>query len=271
MLSEKTLNSIEQTIKNPEKQKNENSEYAPTGSTLLDLIVGGGKGKGFPFGRIVNLVGDKSSGKTFLVCEIIAACRHKFGNKFKWSYDDCESGFTFDTENLYGFEIMPKALRDRIRSDTIEDAYVNIRKFAENLKSNEFGVYALDSLDGLSSKESNKLAEEHYQKAVAGKDNDTGSYRMGKAKYLSQEFLPQLSDLLERKNCLLIIISQVRENLDVMSFDKFVRAGGKALDFYCHTALWLANVNKIKVKGRTIGATIKVKTTKSKTPRPYRE
>jgi RecA/RadA recombinase len=56
-----------------------------------------------------------------------------------------------------------------------------------------------------------------------------------------------------------------------MSFEKFSRTGGKALDFYCHTVLWLANINKLKKKGRSVGVTIKAKTTKSKTPRPYRE
>jgi RecA/RadA recombinase len=94
---------------------------------------------------------------------------------------------------------------------------------------------------------------------------------MGKAKYLSQEFFPQLADLLESSNCLLVIISQVRQNIDPMSFEKYARAGGKAMDFYCHSVLWLANINKIKKMGRAIGITVKAKTTKSKTPRPYRE
>jgi len=70
---------------------------------------------------------------------------------------------------------------------------------------------------------------------------------------------------------MLVIVSQVRTNLDPFSFEKYSRAGGKALDFYCHTVLWLANVNKILAKGIPIGITVKAKNTKSKTPRPYRE
>ena len=56
-----------------------------------------------------------------------------------------------------------------------------------------------------------------------------------------------------------------------MSFERYVRAGGKAMDFYCHSVLWLANIDKIKKKGRAVGITVKAKTTKSKTPRPFRE
>lgn len=245
--------------------------FAPTGSYLLDMIVGGGIGEGYPFGSTVNIVGDSSAGKTLLSCEIIAACHYKFKDKFKWVYDDCESGFTFDTKSLYGFEIMPMNVEERVKSDTVEDAYVNVRKFAEGLKKDEFGIYVIDSLDGLASKEANTIADTHYNKAIKGKEDDTGSYRLGKAKYLSQEFFPQLADLLERTNCLLIIISQVRENLNPMSFNKLVRSGGKAMDFYCHTVLWLAAVKKIKRKDRVVGVVVKAKTTKSKTPRPFRE
>ena len=75
--------------------------FAPTGSYLLDMIVGGGIGEGYPFGSTVNIVGDSSAGKTLLSREIIAACHYKFKDKFKWVYDDCESGFTFDTKSLY--------------------------------------------------------------------------------------------------------------------------------------------------------------------------
>lgn len=211
------------------------------------------------------------SHNTFLLCELLAAAYHKYKNRFKWVFDDCESGFSFNTEQLYGVELMPMVLEDRVKSTTVEDLYCNVRNFAEKLKDNEIGIYGVDSLDGLSSKEGNELADERYNAFKKGKEYDKGSYKMGKAKYLSQEFFPQLSSLIEKKNILLVIISQVRENVDPMSFEKYTRTGGKALDFYCHTVLWLANIHKIKQKDRTIGVTVKAKTTKSKTPRPYRE
>lgn len=254
-----------------DKKEIEVKKNAPTGCDVMDLVVGGGERFGYKFGSIINIVGDFSSGKTFLACELIAACYYRYGKSFKWQYDDCESGWSFDTQRLYGFEIMPADVESRTKSSTVEEAYSNVRIFAESLKKNELGIYVLDSLDGLTSEESDSLAEERHTTFKKGLEFKKGSFKMGKPKYLSQEFFPQLADLLEKSNVMLVIISQVRENIDPMSFTKYSRAGGKAMDFYCHTVLWLANINKMKKKGRPIGVTVKAKTTKSKTPRPYRE
>ena len=268
----KNNDAVANAILHPTKKKESTIRY-PTGSDLLDIIVGGNTNVfGYPVGKIINFVGDKSSGKTFLACEVIAAAYHKFNSKiFKWKYDDCESGFSFNTKQMYGFEIMPMVVDNRYRSKTVEDAYCNVRSFFESLKDDEFGIYVLDSLDGLSSDEGAILADERYKAYKNEKKFEKGSFRAGKPKYLSQEFFPQLAEMIETKNGLLIVISQIRDNIDPMSFEKHSRAGGKAMDFYCHTVLWLAQVNKIKKKNRAIGVTVKAKTTKSKTPRPYRE
>lgn len=271
----KETTDIEKSILEKKVKKPSPNRYL-TGSELLDLMVGGGEGLGYPLGKIVNIVGDKSSGKTFLTCEIIAAAHYKYLDKLKWVYDDCESGFSHNTKKLYGFPIMPMDENKRIKSPTVEEAYCNIRNFFEKLSDNEFGIYVIDSMDGLDSKEGKVLADEQYKnfkKKSNGEKEEklAGSYRMGKAKYLSQTFFPGLADLIEKKNGMLVIVSQVRTNLDPFSFEKYSRAGGKALDFYCHTVLWLANVNKITNKNIPIGITVKAKNTKSKTPRPYRE
>lgn len=266
------MKTVETTILKKKSKPSIFQNSIPTGSDLLDEVVGGGESFGYPIGKIINLVGDKSTGKTFLACEIIAAAKAKYSTKLKWKYDDSESGFSFNTKKLYGFEIMPMNKKERIKSATVEDLYCNVRKFAEKLLSDQFGIYVVDSLDGVGSKENDKLADEQYNtfnKAKTGKEK--GSYKMGKAKYLSTTFFPKLADLIESKNILLIIISQVRVNLDPFSFEKYSRAGGKAMDFYCHTVLWLAQVRKIKRKERAVGVVIKAKTTKSKTARPYRE
>jgi len=261
------IENIEETILK-KKPKTENKLYYPSGCDLLDLVIGGGIINGYPIGKIINIVGDKSTFKTFLACELIAASKFKYKNKLKWIYDDCESGFTF-SDQIYGFDIIPKD--QEIKSNTVEEAYCNIRTFLESLKNDEYGIYIIDSLDGLDSKEGNEIANERFKSFQKGKEFDKGSYRMGKPKYLSQEFFPGLADLLEQKNATLFIISQVRENVNPMSFEKYSRSGGKALDFYAHTVVWLASAKKLKVKDRVIGATIKAKTTKSKTPRPFRD
>lgn len=241
-----------------------------TGCKLLDLVVGGNKGVyGFPSGRFINIVGDKSAGKTFLSNEIIASAFHRYGSKkFKWVYDDCESGYSFDTESMYGFSIMPD---EPIHSTTVEEAFCNISDYADKLKDDQFGIYVLDSLDALTSNEQDERAEERLKAFHNDKTFDKGTYGMGKQKYLSQEFFPQLCSKIENKNILVIIISQVRENVDMFSFEKFSRSGGKAMDFYAHTVLWLATCKKILKKDRPVGVVVKAKVTKSKTPRPFRE
>ena len=239
-----------------------------TGCRLLDMVVGGNRGVyGSPSGRFINIVGDKSAGKTFLSNEFIAWAYHNLGKDFKWVYDDCESGYSFDTQSLYGFDIMPE---NPVHSTTVEEAFYNISKFADKLKGNQFGIYVLDSLDALTSEEQDKRAEERI-KCIENDKEMKGTYGMGKPKYLSQEFFPQLCSKIEDKNILVIIISQVRDNVDMFSFEKFSRAGGKALDFYAHSVIWLATAKKIEKSNTPVGVVVKAKTTKSKTPRPFRE
>ena len=245
-----------------------NTIYFKTGCKLFDMVIGGNKGvEGSPSGRFINIVGDKSAGKTFLSNEFIAWSYHNLGKDFKWVYDDCESGYSFDTQSLYGFDIMPE---NPVHSTTVEEAFYNISKFADKLKGNQFGIYVLDSLDALTSEEQDKRAEERI-KCIENDKEMKGTYGMGKPKYLSQEFFPQLCSKIEDKNILVIIISQVRDNVDMFSFEKFSRAGGKALDFYAHSVIWLATAKKIEKSNTPVGVVVKAKTTKSKTPRPFRE
>ena len=248
--------------------------YFQSGCTLLDLVIGGQKGVfGVPAGKFINIVGDKSAGKTFLSNEFIAWAHYNFGEKFRWCYDDCESGYSFDTKSMYGFEIMPRNVEERVHSESVEEAFCNITKFCRELRKSEFGIYVIDSLDGLTSLEQDERAEERLKQFDEGKGAKLtkGTYAMGKQKYLSQEFFPQLCSVIEKKNVLVIIISQIRENIDPTSFEKYDRSGGKAMDFYAHSVIWLAGLKKILRKETPVGNNVKAKTTKSKTPRPFRE
>ena len=241
-----------------------------TGCRLFDMMVGGNKGVyGVPSGKFINIVGDKSAGKSLLCTEFIANAYHTKKN-FKWVYDDCESGYTFDTEAIYDFDISNGG-ESLIHSTTVEEAFCNISDFADSLGKGECGIYVLDSLDGLTSQEQDERAEERLKAFHNDKVFDKGSYGMGKPKYLSQEFFPQLCSKIQDKNVLLIIVSQIRDNVDAFSFDKYTRSGGKAMDFYAHSVIWLATMKKIIRKDRVVGTVVKSKTTKSKTPRPFRD
>jgi RecA/RadA recombinase len=238
-----------------------------TGSDLLDEVVGGGIWEGYPGGKIINIVSDKSGGKTSLALEAVAAAHHRLGKKLKKRYDNAESGLTHDVKEIYHFEFDDI---EGIKSRTVEEFYCNYRLFLESIKKDEFGIYVLDSLDGLSSDEIEERGKARVSAFKKGKDFNKGSYQMGTPKFLSQEFFRGLAGMTDEKNCLLIIISQTRDAINSM-FAEQKRSGGKALDFYAFCCLWLANVHKIKKQGRVIGVIIKASAKKSKTPRPYRE
>jgi recombination protein RecA len=254
-----------QAIKKTSKQKIEKEEtiQLKTGITLLDLVLNGG----FPMGTINNIVGDSSSGKTFIALEYIAYMKSIHGDKLKYYYDDCEGGFSFDTKSMYGLEIIPD---DQIPSTTVEDMAGNLNKQISKLKKDEILIYVVDSLDGLSSEAERKRDEERQKAIEAGKEYDKGTYAMEKQKFMSEFFRLRAAEI-KHKNVILLVISQVRHNIGVMFGEKYVRSGGKALDFYAWSALWLAVPEKIKKKERTIGVTIKARTKKIKAKHPFRE
>lgn len=246
--------------------KEKNNFRFTTGSDLLDMVIGGKKGVfGALAGTFINLCGEKATGKSFVCSTMIAANVAKYGKKFKWNYDDIENGCTFDSQKMYGIEILHAST---LYSSTVEEAFYNIAKFCDTIKKDECGIYVLDSLDSLTSDEQNERAEDRIKAYDAGKEYDSGSYQMGKAKYLSREFFPQLCSLIENKNVLVIIVSQVRDNIGGMT--KYTRAGGVAIDHYASVVVWFALKHKDTPKGEVTGVIVEAKTTKLRASRPFR-
>ena len=265
---------VEQAI-NESKKKKEKIEKSrlSTGSTLRDVVLGGEKNVyGIQTGIVWNSIGDSSAGKTFEACELIAINKNLYKDKFKWNYDNAELGNNIDTKKLYGFDII---VPDSLCSRTVEELALNIKKFLLSLNKDEIGCYVVDSLDALTSKEVDDRIKEREKAQEKGKDFDAGSYLMGKQKYLAQEFFPEIKPLIEKSNCLLIIISQEKEKIGITFGSKSTRAGGKALLFFSHFESWLAETEKLKVtkngETRIIGIRNKIKFTKSRNARPFRE
>lgn len=246
--------------------------FLTTGNDLLDICLGGGTGLGIETGDLVNIPGPSSSGKTLVAIEMIAANLYKYKDKFKWVYDDAESGCTFDTASMYGFELVPSEPKKIVKSKTIEEMSCNLRTFVRGFKPDEYGVYVVDSLDGLANKELMARAEARQKAHDKGKEFDEGSYMMATAAFLSKEFFRTLMAELHETNCVLIILSQLRSNVGGGLYaPKKIRAGGDALDFYCHSIPWLKVVEKLEVENRMVGATVELELKKSKTPRPGRK
>ncbi len=256
-------------METPTEEKKPEISYS-TGCTLIDLIIGGGLRMGFKGGDVINIVGDTGTAKSLLSAEIIVNAYYKFKKKLKWRYDDSENGFEFDSNKLYGIDILQK--KDEFEySETVQRLYCNYRIFLEGLKKEEKGIYISDSLDALSSDEELERGDERLNKFKKGKEYNKGSFQMEAPKFLSRSFFRELKSLTIEKNAILILVSQVRMNIDPMSKRKYTRAGGKALDHWCDTILWLKSPIKLKHKDKTIGVYIKAETTKSRTPRPFRE
>lgn len=250
-----------------------------TGCDLLDLLLGGDKGVyGLPFGSILNIIGDKSAGKSFLKNEIIAANHWALGDRMAWESDDTESGDTFDTTRLYGFDIHPADRRIGSKRDiqdaaTIEEMDAKVSLFLQSIDKDQVGIYAVDSLDGLSdatreAMEAGRLGQLKQNKEV----KDPGDYGAQIAKFLSQQFFRTKHKKLEDARVSLILVSQIRDKMNATAYGpKWEVSCGKALEFYSHTRVFLKTVRQIKKGDLVVGAYVEASTIKSKTPRPYRK
>jgi len=253
-------------IKKRARSKKDNPEqivkFFNTGCTLLDLALGGG----FAQGALINIIGDKSSGKTLLTVECLAKNKLDMNSKLKIIYDDAEAAFNFNTEEMYGVEFFDE---DFPRSNTIEDFDLNFNKNINKLKDDEKMIYVLDSFDAIGSLAENEKIVENRKKHEDGK-KETGDYNMAKQKKSGQYFR-EMVKYMRKKKCSLLIISQVRENIGVMFGAKYTRSGGKALDFYASQAIWLAETAKMIKMDRAIGIRVKARITKNKCWKPFRE
>lgn len=242
--------------------KNKNLQFIPSGSNLLDLVLGGG----WPIGRMVNIIGDSSTGKSLLAIEACANCKLKFPNT-KIYYFEAESAFDKDYAEALGMPIdnieFPS---ESLENLTIESWYSHLESVIDNSISekteSEPILYILDSLDALS------------DEAELDRKITDSSYGMAKQKKLGELFR-RLINKMGKVNLTLIIISQVRANIGVTFGEKLSRSGGKAMDFYASICLWLTQVAKLKKtingKERIYGVTIKSLCKKNKVSLPYRE
>lgn len=236
----------------------------PSGSHVLDLALGGG----WAVGRVVNIVGDKSTGKTLLAIEAIINFRNKYGADASVRYGEAEAAF----DDGYAEELgMPGDIEmPEEPLMTVEDWQYDLSKFIEENEGPK--LYILDSLDALSDAAELDHTKE-VQKAYEEGKEAKGSYGMSKPKLLSQMFR-QLVRKIAQSECLLIVISQVRDNINAMFGEKHTRSGGKALDFYASQIVWLANLGKtektIRGQKRAYLVSIKANVKKNKTGKPFR-
>lgn len=229
-----------------------NYQFVSSGCTGLDCALGGG----YVLGRMTNIVGDKSTGKTALGNEAITNFFLKYPNGAA-RYVDSEAVFDPDYAAAMGMPVAKVDLgEDRDPIITVEDFMRDFDSFLDGrIKDGEPGIYVIDSIDALS------------DESEMTRDIEKGSFGTGKAKMLSQ-FFRMKARKMEQANTLLLIVSQIRDNIGVFMGEKYKRSGGKALDFYASQIVWLAKIKTLKrtVKGveRSVGIRVKAQLKKNK-------
>jgi len=253
----------------PGKEDSPNT-FISTGATLLNLALSDRPDGGFLPGKIVNVIGDSSSGKTFQCLSLLAEAAHNpEQDDYLLVYDDAEAASEFNLVKLFGQKtaerILPPSLdqNDPSHSQTMMDFQSSVRHL---LSGDKPFIYIQDSFDALTTDEELKHAADLQKAHDAGKEAK-GTYGMEKAKQASI-LLRLIAADIKRTKSLVVIVSQTRDNIDPMSFQRRTRAGGKALYFYCSYELWLAVAGKITTKvndrSHALGVTSRVKISKNK-------
>ncbi len=234
-----------------------NIGFISSGSKLLDLALGGGWAEG----RITNIIGDASSGKTLLCIEAAANFAIKYP-KGIIRYRESEAAFDEQYAAAIGMPIKQVDFgKDPL--ETIEDFYYDLSATIKRaLESNRPELYILDSLDALS------------DEAEVKRDFGQGSYGGDKAKDLSRMFRKLPLAKMESSKVTLIIVSQIRDKIGIAFGRKWTVSGGKALSFYASQRLFLAQIghetqtiNKIK---HSTGIKVKANCIKNKIGTPFK-
>lgn len=235
----------------PQEEYQEVRKGLSTGLTMLNVALTGRVEYGVVPGRIINFVGDSSSGKTFLGLNVLAeASRNPGFEDYHLLYADSEHACGFDVDSLFGGSFAQRVeIREGDKAPfTVEDWECQIH---ELLDEGIPFVYVLDSLDSLSDSREVKKSEERVKAIRAGKEakEDFGAY---KAKQMSS-ILRRICSRIEQTGSMLIIISQTRDVMNAGPFEKSKsRSGGQALEFYCSHVVWLYNAGKIFRQHRNI-------------------
>ena len=235
-------------------------DFIPSGSVLLDCVIGGG----WPLGRMVNIVGDKSTGKTLLAIEAAANFAEQYPKGEIW-YREAESAFDKGYAGALGMPLdrINPGEKNWSQFDTVEQVFEDLSEKLEWCKhKGRPALYILDSLDSLSDKEE------------MGRKMGEGSFNLGKQKKLGELFRRKVREIEESQLCFMII-SQVRDKIGVSFGDKTTRTGGRAMDFYASQIVKLALTQTIyeTKKGikRATGLRIRAKCTKNKVGLALRE
>lgn len=220
-------------------------EGIPTGALSLDIALGIG---GVPRGRIIEIYGPESSGKTTLALHIIAEAQKMGGEA---AFIDAEHALDPVYSKKLGVDIDNLIVS---QPDTGEQAL----EITESLiRSGALDVIVVDSVAALVPK--------------AEIDGDMGDSHMGLQARLMSQALRKLAGAINKSKTVLIFINQLREKIGVMFGNPETTTGGRALKFYASVRLDIRKIENIKQDGEMKGSRVRVKVVKNKVAPPFRE
>ncbi len=220
-------------------------DVIPTGSIALDLALGVG---GVPRGRVVEIYGPESSGKTTLALHIIAEAQKLGGTA---AFVDVEHALDPTYANGLGVDLDSLLVS---QPDTGEQAL----DIAEMLvRSNAVDVVVVDSVAALVTK--------------AELEGDMGDTHVGLQARLMSQALRKLTAAISRSKCVMIFINQLREKVGVMFGSPETTSGGRALKFYASVRLDVRKLEQIKIGQDVVGSRTRVKVVKNKVAPPFRQ
>ena len=220
-------------------------EAIPTGALSLDIALGIG---GVPRGRIIEVFGPESSGKTTLALHVIAEAQKAGGEA---AFIDAEHALDPVYAKKLGVDIDNLIVS---QPDTGEQAL----EITEALvRSGALDVIVVDSVAALVPK--------------AEIDGDMGDSHMGLQARLMSQALRKLAGAINKSKTVLIFINQLREKIGVMFGNPETTTGGRALKFYASVRMDIRKIENIKQDGEVVGSRARVKVIKNKVAPPFRE
>ncbi len=222
-----------------------NVECIPTGSLALDLALGIG---GLPRGRVVEIYGPESSGKTTLALHVLAEAQ-KLGGEV--AFVDAEHALDPTYARALGVNIEDMLIS---QPDTGEQAL----EITEALvRSGAIDVVVVDSVAALVPR--------------AEIEGEMGDSFVGLHARLMSQALRKLTGIINKTNSIVIFINQLREKVGVMYGNPEVTTGGRALKFYASVRIDVRRVETLKSGGEVVGNHVKAKVVKNKVAPPFRE
>ena len=224
---------------------NMNIEVIPTGSLSLDIALGLG---GVPRGRIIEVFGPESSGKTTVALHIVAEIQKRGGIA---GFIDAEHAL----DPVYAKNI----------GVNIDDLYISQPDCGEQaleitetmVRSGAVDVIIVDSVAALVPK--------------AEIDGEMGDSHMGLHARLMSQALRKLTAVVSKTNCVVIFINQLREKVGVVFGNPEVTTGGRALKFYASVRMDVRRIDTLKMGGEIVGNRTRVKVVKNKVAPPFKE